>query len=767
MKRLCVFLMSIMLCFFFYSADVLAVGSEPWYWPIPSSTTLNQQYTSGHVGVDIGAAIGAAIYAPTDGTIYKKYTGCNRYGGLGTPCNSAGAGCNPNHGFGKSSPCVGYCNNGYGNGICMRTSDGYYIQFAHMQSVNNSLSEGQSVARGTLLGYVGGSGYATGKHCHYQVGTSEFSGTINPMSISYVYSLDVYLDINGYLNGASSGSLSDYGTCDVYINGSLDANDVNDYYKKWPSGTKYEIKDIRPTAEHTYSGNSSYSGTIGSSQVNVNLSFYTYGTLTVKGRLDNTVSSNLSSYGSFDLYINGNMVGNDLTSYSKKWPKDTKYEIRDPKASEGYNYEGIAAGSQSGTLGTGVSTVTLDYTTKGVPGGDWTYADRLPGNITSDSCDIEYKHTYEKRSATSPGDGWTKVAGTEVTTYENSGSVRETYIPQTESNTLVLVDTYYYHYCNPSNGRVNYEYISGYTEYHGPNPIEAFDVVKEISDEDNSAVRVYKLAWKAGYPYTGEATCAGGTSAWWYRKYCYQPRVAVTTYQWRKVTDWQTTKDSAASSVQYRYKLKDSANPVISSVKLTEITPDSYTIVCKASDDTGITKQIATSWTDTEKEANAKVTSAVPETADKQVEISIKIPVTDHENERDVNYHTKISVCDKAGKTVEYTTGEIKVYIPTLVRSARKFELPADLTEIEEEAFAGSIAFGEVVVPDGTETIGSKAFADCSRLVLIEIPDSVTVIADDMLEESSNAVILCSMESEAAAYARNNEIPYITKLSDE
>jgi hypothetical protein len=209
------------------------------------------------------------------------------------------------------------------------------------------------------------------------------------------------------------------------------------------------------------------------------------------------------------------------------------------------------------------------------------------------------------------------------------------------------------------------------------------------------------------------------------------------------------------------------ADPVFDSVKVTEITPTGFTVTCSASDDSGITKLAVSSWTDTETEANAKAVNAVPETAGKQVEISIKIPVTDHNNERDVNYHTKISVCDKAGKVTEYKIGEIKVYIPTLARSARRIELPANLTEIEEEAFEGSIAFGEVLIPDGTETIGSRAFADCSRLVLIEIPDSVESIADDMLEESSNAVILCSIDSEAAAYARNRGIPYITKLSDE
>ena len=63
-----------------------------------------------------------------------------------------------------------------------------------------------------------------------------------------------YLDVNGYLDGAASGGLGDYGTADVWINGSLEANDVSDYYARWPAGTSYEIKDIKPKAGYSYNG---------------------------------------------------------------------------------------------------------------------------------------------------------------------------------------------------------------------------------------------------------------------------------------------------------------------------------------------------------------------------------------------------------------------------------------------------------------------------------------------------------------------------------
>ena len=71
-----------------------------------------------------------------------------------------------------------------------------------------------------------------------------------------------YLDLNGLLDGSSSGSISNYGTADVYINGTRVADDVADYYAAHPYGSTYEIKDIKTSTGRIYNGNSSYSGTI-------------------------------------------------------------------------------------------------------------------------------------------------------------------------------------------------------------------------------------------------------------------------------------------------------------------------------------------------------------------------------------------------------------------------------------------------------------------------------------------------------------------------
>jgi len=572
---------------------------------------------------------------------------------------------------------------------------------------------------------------------------------------------NAYLDVNGILNGTATGTLLEYGTFDVYINGTLDANDTNDYYKELTAGTRYEIKDIRPTAEHSYSGNGSYSGTIGTSTVNINLTFDTYGTLTVLGRHGTTTVTDMAEYGNFDLYIGDNLIESDRASYSGKWPKGTTYEIR-PKETSGYLFAGAASGSLKGTFGNSTNTVTLLFSD--LPGGDWSYTDILPTSVNADTCEIQYRYSETRVSASSPGEGWVRQEDSGTTRYEDDGEVYESDFELSTSNTRIYVGSYYYHYCGASTG-VNVEHYNDgtHTDYHVAGDVNQFYVsAGPYTDDKDARYVAYAIKWVEGQWADGNATCSAGRSSIWYRRYLYQNKKAVTYYTWVKETDWQAEIDSSLKAAEYRYRLRDSAKPFIISVKVTQITPAGYTIACRASDDSGITKLSASSWTDTETKTSAKVTNAVPEKTDQQVEISITIPIADHGNEKDVNYHTKISVEDKAGNVTDYTDEEITVYIPMLLRSSRVLEFPTGLIEIEDEAFNGSSQFGEVYIPNGVHKIGRKAFGECSRLVLISIPDSVTEIADDAFAGSTNTVILCNTDSFAAAYAKSNGIPYLT-----
>ena len=79
-------------------------------------------------------------------------------------------------------------------------------------------------------------------------------------------------------------------------------------------------------------------------------------------------------------------------------------------------------------------------------------------------------------------------------------------------------------------------------------------------------------------------------------------------------------------------------------------------------------------------------------------------------------------------------------------------ELPAETKTILAEAFAGSDVEC-VVLSSACETIGSRAFADCAQLALIEIPEGVTSIADNAFEGSASVALVVKDGSYAQSYA--------------
>lgn len=117
-----------------------------------------------HNGVDIAASYGTPIYAAQDGVIAA---------------------------LGNSDK---YCYKGaYGKWITLRHNNGLTTLYAHLSS--QSVSAGQPVKKGDLLGYIGSSGFSTGPHLHFTVyatntflvkeskscGLLPFGGSVDPM----------------------------------------------------------------------------------------------------------------------------------------------------------------------------------------------------------------------------------------------------------------------------------------------------------------------------------------------------------------------------------------------------------------------------------------------------------------------------------------------------------------------------------------------------------------------------------------------------------
>lgn len=112
--------------------------------------------------------------------------------------------------------------------------------------------------------------------------------------------INYYFDING----------ADNGLVDVYINGSLVASGVSDYYQQHPYGSTYEIKNIRPKSGYNYDGvtGGSLSGTI-TGATTVTLSFSIAFTSQDFGYTGNVQSFTAPTSGTYQLEVWGAQGG--------------------------------------------------------------------------------------------------------------------------------------------------------------------------------------------------------------------------------------------------------------------------------------------------------------------------------------------------------------------------------------------------------------------------------------------------------------------------
>ena len=119
------------------SSTKFITGSGQFIWPVPNYRYCSRWYGGRHRGVDICAPAGTPIYASAGGTITKA------------GYNKAGAG------------------TGYGYSVIINHGGGYSSVYAHCLSL--TVSAGQTVKQGQLIGYVGSTGRSTGNHCHLEI----------------------------------------------------------------------------------------------------------------------------------------------------------------------------------------------------------------------------------------------------------------------------------------------------------------------------------------------------------------------------------------------------------------------------------------------------------------------------------------------------------------------------------------------------------------------------------------------------------------------
>ena len=82
-------------------------------------------------------------------------------------------------------------------------------------------------------------------------------------------------------------------------------------------------------------------------------------------------------------------------------------------------------------------------------------------------------------------------------------------------------------------------------------------------------------------------------------------------------------------------------------------------------------------------------------------------------------------------------------------------------TVIVEDDYAGDLTITSVIIPDGVTTIGERAFAGCTNLNSIVIPDSVTSIGTDAFKGCNN-IEIATMPTKAIEYIPKNSLKTVT-----
>src|SRR5690606_11926742 len=99
-----------------------------------------------HRAVDIGGAMGNALYAADSGVVV--YSGWNNYG--------------------------------YGNVVVIDHGNGWQTLYAHIMDGGLLVGCGQSVSQGETIAYMGSTGNSSGPHLHFEMMHGSY-GKVNPL----------------------------------------------------------------------------------------------------------------------------------------------------------------------------------------------------------------------------------------------------------------------------------------------------------------------------------------------------------------------------------------------------------------------------------------------------------------------------------------------------------------------------------------------------------------------------------------------------------
>lgn len=153
-----------------------------------------------------------------------------------------------------------------------------------------------------------------------------------------------YLDVNAVLDGSYAYDLYNCGTCDVYVNGKLVANDVTDFYQKVDSGSTYSITDIKPKSHLNYNGASGRGDPVSGTVTKATAVCPDFTTkrfnLDVNGVLDGEQEVTLDGWCTFDIYLNGSLYKQNISDFYEALKYGTAYTVTNIRPAEGKSFFG-------------------------------------------------------------------------------------------------------------------------------------------------------------------------------------------------------------------------------------------------------------------------------------------------------------------------------------------------------------------------------------------------------------------------------------------
>ena len=111
---------------------------------------------------------------------------------------------------------------------------------------------------------------------------------------------------------------------------------------------------------------------------------------------------------------------------------------------------------------------------------------------------------------------------------------------------------------------------------------------------------------------------------------------------------------------------------------------------------------------------------------------------------------------------VLFTRADKRLVCCTRAQARSVYEVPQGTLSIGDKAFRNCAWLAAVTIPDSVTAIGEEAFFRCPDLATVRIPGSVTSAGDDLFDRRhDNLTVIVDRNSYMERYCRQHEITFI------